>query len=107
MPPFGLSSSLSQTIERLHSVPLPLSLPCRSRSRFCDGGPLRVKALMSPSRNAKNTSTAYPTRKAMASGDAEACWVKLPNSQITVPPMAAIRKRAELAADGVKVRLPI
>jgi hypothetical protein len=61
-----------------------------------------------PSRNEKNTSTAYPTRNAMARGEMEAPSVmeKLPNSPTTAPPMPAIRKRAQFAREeGVNVRV--
>ena len=43
----------------------------------------------------------------MASGDAEASEVNPLKRPITVPPMAAMTKRAELATDGVKVRVLI
>jgi hypothetical protein len=66
-------------------------------------GAFLVNDLISPSRNAKNISTPYPTRNASAKGDAEACDVKPPNRPITVPPMAAMRKRAEFATVGMKV----
>jgi hypothetical protein len=72
-----------------------------------EGGVLLVKALINPSKNAKKTSTAYPTRKATARGEAEACCEKFPKRPITVPPIAAIKKRAELAADGINVRVLI
>src|ERR1700730_7177326 len=48
------------------------------------------------SRNEKDTSTAYPTRNATASGDTETPWVKLLNRPTTVPAMSAIIKRARL-----------
>jgi len=68
-----------------------------------------AKAWSSPSRKEKNTSTAYPTRKAIAKGGIEApcVIVKLLNSPTTAPPIAAMRKRAELATDGTNVRVAI
>ena len=62
-----------------------------------------------PSRNAKNTSTAYPSRKANANGGMEAPCpiVKLLNRPTTAPPIAAIRKRAELAIEGTNVLVAI
>src|ERR1035437_5540935 len=48
-----------------------------------------------PSRNAKNTSTAYTTRNAIAKGGMETpCpMAKLLNRPTTAPPIAAIRNR--------------
>src|SRR5208337_5369775 len=73
----------------------------------CGEGPetFRVKLWSKVSRNAKNTSTAYPTRKARASGGMEtACvMVKLLNSPTTAPPMPAMRKRARLVSEGTNV----
>src|ERR1035438_7289638 len=59
-----------------------------------------------PSRNAKNTSTAYPTRNAIAKGGMETpCpMAKLLNRPTTAPPMAAIRNRGASATDGAYVR---
>src|ERR1022692_1966270 len=61
------------------------------------------------SRDAKKTSTAYPTRNAIASGGMEApCpMAKLLNRPTTAPPMAAIRNRGASATDGVYVRVEI
>src|ERR1700722_12568716 len=64
------------------------------------------KGCVNPSRKEKNTSTAYPTRKAIARGEMEAPSVieKLLNRPTTAPPMPAIRKRAQFARDdGVNV----
>src|ERR1035437_9571065 len=69
----------------------------------------RVNVCIKPSRKAKNTSTAYPTRKARARGEREAPCVmlKLLNKPTTAPPIAAIKNRAEFASEGMNVRLLI
>ena len=64
-----------------------------------------VKDCSSPSKNEKNTSTAYPTRKAMARGETDSPPVNAKlNSPTTAPPIPAMRKRAQFAFDdGAKV----
>src|SRR5580765_2453696 len=68
-----------------------------------------VNACRTLSRNEKKTSTAYPTRKAIANGEREAVCVtvKLLNRPTTAPLMPATRKRAELATEGVNVLVRI
>ena len=59
-----------------------------------------VKACSNPSKNEKNTSTAYPTRNAIARGEIDAPCVNTKlNSPTTAPPMPAIRKRAQFVFD--------
>lgn len=64
-----------------------------------------VKNCSSPSKKEKKTSTAYPTRNAIARGETEALCVKAKlNSPTTVPPIPAMRKRAQwVFDDGTKV----
>ena len=64
-----------------------------------------VKVCSNPSKKEKNTSTAYPTRNAIARGETEALCVNAKlNSPTTAPPIPAMRNRAHCVFDdGTKV----
>src|SRR5215471_15205098 len=67
----------------------------------------RLNVWSSPSKKEKKTSTAYPTKNAIARGGIEALCVsvKLLKSPTTAPPIAAMTKRARWASESVNVRL--